>query len=79
MKASVFSKKDFKLVDGQGNVVAAFTHEFGMSNCGTLEIRGDWGEGVDLKTIMTVTTLYDIMRKKQNAAAGGAGGGGGGG
>lgn len=79
MKASKFSQKDFKLVDGQGRVVAVFTHETGVTSCGTLEIRGDWGEDVDLKVLMTVTTLYDLVRKKQNAAAGGAGGSGGGG
>lgn len=75
MKASGFSSQDFKLVDGAGRVLAVFTHERGVSKCGTLEIRGDWGEAFDLKVLMTVVTLYDLIRRRQNASAGGGGAG----
>lgn len=78
MKASGFSSQDFKLVDGADRVLAVFTHERGIGKCGTLEIRGSWGEAFDLKVLMTVVTLYDLIRRRQNAAAGGGGGGAGG-
>lgn len=79
LSASRFSSKDFKLVDGSGRVLAVFTHESGISSCGTLEMRGDWGETFDLKALMTAVALYDLVRRRQKAAAGSAGGGGGGG
>jgi len=72
-----FAGRNYKLVDERtGQLMAVFTGERFSSKCGTLQIRGEYGEAFDRMVLVSCVSLYERARRNNRSAAGGGGGGG---
>ncbi|KAF7594390.1 hypothetical protein BBP40_009371 [Aspergillus hancockii] len=80
--ASIWSNRNFKLVDEQtGRVVAIFTSSAfkSVKKSGKLQIDPNYGREFDLMVLITGLSVYEKQRRRENSSNGGGGGGGGGG
>ena len=69
---SKFTMRNWKLVAAEGggedDVLAVFTSDRTLSNCGTLEIRAAFGEEFDMMVLITCLALYESARRRKNRA-----------
>lgn len=63
----------------KGDVLAVFTSEVGLTHvCGTLQINVEWGPDFDRMVLVTLTAVYEKLKRARQSSSGGGGGGGGG-
>ncbi|KAB8227438.1 uncharacterized protein BDW43DRAFT_304600 [Aspergillus alliaceus] len=72
--ASIWSSRNFKLVDEQTEqIVAIFTSSAfkSVKKSGKLQISSNYGQEFDLMVLITVLSLYEKQRRRENSRNGG--------
>jgi hypothetical protein len=70
MKASRLSDSNFKLLDPNGQLMAAFTNHtmsFRLSAVGTLQINIDLGPMFDYAAITTLLSIYNFQKREEDS------------